>query len=309
MPLIPARRAQADLHLRLAFEPGSTLQLSASPSPTGWTADLLIDKAGDIRHEFGKRHISQDAFDMLAERSMVLLSESVPDRSDASPDLGLLLSSLFAEVPQRFRRILGGRTMLMVERPSRTRDGLRIVLASEANDLGDPVAEGDRAIGALLSPGPGSASPEGAIEGQYPRAVRTDSLPAPPGSVFGDRIHAAWAYSPQRRTGRRWWALSLSSHACESDAFRALVDALPSEARAPESGRTIALGLARPAELAASFEGTPWAALSPVSALAHIEALSWSLTLAAPREPEPTTTRIRGRVEVQMRVRPDREGP
>lgn len=311
LPLIPGRRdgrphnPDADLHLRLALDADGALELAARPTDRGWTADLLIEKPGDARRELGERHVSEATFNSLTPRSMVLLSESVPDRAQGAGDPGLMLNSLFTEVPERFQRILGGRTLFMIERQDESHRGLRLVLASEASYPGDPVAEGDRAITSLLSPGAGSAPPEGAIEGQYPRAVRTDTIPAQSTSIFGERIHAAWAYSPERRVGRRWWALSLSGQQRPTPGFRAFVDALPSDERAPEGGRNVALGLIRPRELVESLSRTPWVALSPITAASHVQRVTWSLRLLDPDEPAPSRTRIAGRVEIEMRLDPD----
>ena len=300
--MIPARAAQADatMRARLREENAGVLDLSVQQSPDGWRVALLSTLPADRRAKIGRREVCAQTFERLAPRALLLLSESVPDRGGDTADTGLVLSSLFTQVPERFRRILGGRTLLMVEDAQSPGAAPSLLLASEASYPGDPVAEGDRAIGALLSPGAGSAPPEGAIEGQYPRAVRTDTLDAS-SSIFGGRVHAAWAYSPERRAGSRWWALRLSDHAGKTDTFRAFVDALPPEDRQPEGARTIAMGLIRPRALIDQFSNTPWTELAPIRAASNIENVTWSLRLI--ETPEPGETRLSGVVEIEMRRR------
>ncbi len=301
----PQAQPGAFLHVAARTPGPGALSLSVRPTDLGWQADLRIEKPGDQRGAIGARPVSVARFDALAPDALALVMESAPDRFDAATDAGMTIGALFPEVPERFLRLMGGRNLLMIERADPVATGLRLSLASEATYPGDPVAEGDRAIGALLSPGPGSVLPEGAIEGQYPLAARTAPLEIADSSLFGARTRAAWAYSPPHPDATRWWALRLApAQPRETSDVRAFVNALARQPQEQTLGRTIALGLVRPHALRQAIGEAPWMALPPVEAISRIDRLSWSLTLEPPRVSPGShaPTVLTGRAKLDMRL-------
>ncbi len=297
----------AFLHVSAKTPDGAAFLLAARGAPRGWEGKLRIEKPGDQRASFGQRPVSLKRFHALAPGALALVMESAPDRIDMPGDSGLLVSTLFADVPERFLRIMGGRALVMVERADPEMSGLCVSLASEATYPGDPVAEGDRAISALISPAPGSAPPEGAVEGQYPMAVRTASIKTSGAGVLGAKTQAAWAFSTPREDAQRWWALRLSpegSRAHPPRSLRPFVDALAGETASAPERRPVALGLVRPSALLKAMGDGPWSALRPVESLAQFERISWSLALDPPPEfPErKRTTVLTGTVQIDMRL-------
>jgi hypothetical protein len=223
-------------------------------------------------------------FDSLAPDALLLVMESVPDRLVPDRDRSLALTSTLVEIPERFLKLMGGRTIIRVRRAEENQPTLELTVASEATYPGDVVAEGDRAIGALLDPASSAVPPEGAIEGQYPSAVRTSTYATDRATPFGERARAEWAYSPPAGGDPRWWAMRISSNAApRNGSVRELADTL-ARAPLPEGPHILSMGLIRPSALRSVFREAPWASLPPIAAIARVERLTWSIQRAPSRE-------------------------
>ncbi len=286
----------------------ASFELEARPTAAGWESRFTIDSDADHPHKAGSRPVSAARFQALAPDALALIMESTPDRVDPDLKSTLTASALFADLPDRFLRLMGGRSLVMLQRAGPATPGLCLTLASEATYPGNPVTEGDRAIGAMLNPGSGASLPEGSIEGQYPRAIRSEPLRANDASLFGDRPIARWAYSsPDPNAGsdpQTWWTLRLApeqSHAAQP--LREFVDALARRPREPDDARYIALGLVRPAALRRALGDTIWTAVPPVRAISRVERVAWSLSLADQQRPtDAGAARVLGHAQLDMRL-------
>ncbi|MFI4897830.1 MAG: hypothetical protein ACIARR_08390 [Phycisphaerales bacterium JB059] len=280
----PALRDDTALCMRLRTGEGATLTLAAHPSPGAWEAELSVEKPADAETAFGHRPVDRARFETLAPDALLLVMESVPDRLVPDRDRSLALSSTLVEIPERFLKLMGGRTIIRVRRAEPSARTLELTVASEATYPGDVVAEGDRAIGALLDPASSAVPPEGAIEGQYPSAVRTSTYTTDRATPFGERARAEWAYSAPDEGDPRWWAMRISSSTAPRDgSVRELADTLAG-APLPGGAHVLSMGLVRPRALRSVFREAPWASLPPIEAIAHVERVTWSIRRAPSRE-------------------------
>ncbi|MEZ6241912.1 MAG: hypothetical protein R3B57_02615 [Phycisphaerales bacterium] len=278
---------------------------SASSTERGWRLSLAFE-APSWCDASKDRSINPAAMAALQDGALALIADSLPPPPSPEGTPETIVWPMQLALPGDLAAILTDRTVLRLDRaPQGAGAPLRLVIASETPDGPDRAAAVDRAISSILESHDAAQAPEGMIEGEFPRAVRTRRITLPFQTPLGSDILASWClgFAPGDRGAEpTWWAMGLSPGAADSasasEATRLVASCLAGAPSAPEA--PIAVGVVRPRSLYEAISGQPWALIPPTPALRWMELVRWRF-FAPPRGDGPDRDGlVRGQVDIEM---------